>query len=137
MRFHPPAWWIAVRYRDQRLIKNAEEIISMQQQNAALRPRALSLLGSLVVTVAFTLPTFAQRAAASSAAAVAAPNRVTQGIDESQVVTLWRNTRPEAKNAAFDLGPVSDGYVADHILLVLQRSPEQEQALEALLEQLN
>lgn len=64
-------------------------------------------------------------------------SRITQRIDESQLVRLSRNTRPEGKNASFDRGPVADSYIADHMLLVLQRSPEQEQELDKLLEELN
>jgi hypothetical protein len=49
---------------------------------------------------------------------------------------LAGNTRPEAI-LANDRGPVPDGYDFDHILLVLQRSPEQEQELKTLIESLN
>ena len=63
--------------------------------------------------------------------------RITQSIDEGNMVKLARNTRPEAKNAANDRGPVPDGTFFDHIFIQLQRSPEQEQLLDKLIDELN
>ena len=62
--------------------------------------------------------------------------RITQQISESNGLRLFRNTRPEA-NAKNDRGAVSDALDLDHMLLVLQRSPEQEQELERLIDSLN
>jgi len=62
--------------------------------------------------------------------------RITQQIDESKVVRLAGNTRPEAK-ANYDRGPISDSFDVDHMLLVLQRSPEKERKLNTLIDQLN
>jgi hypothetical protein len=62
--------------------------------------------------------------------------RITQPIDETKLVTLSRNTRPEA-NATNDRGALPEGYAIDHMLLQLQRSPQQEQALVALIDQMN
>src|SRR5580658_9591408 len=68
--------------------------------------------------------------------------RITQPIDESVLVTLPGNTRPEAnfKSANFknnDRGAVYDALSLDHILLQLKRAPEQEQEFEQLIGQLN
>ena len=57
---------------------------------------------------------------------------ITQKIDESILVTLRGNTRPEA-NAQNDRGPVADGYQMEHMFLQLRRSPEQEKALERFI----
>jgi len=64
------------------------------------------------------------------------PVLITQPIDESKLVTLAGNMRPEA-TAANDRGPVPDSMRIEHILLQLRRSPQQEQALEKLIDQLH
>ncbi len=61
---------------------------------------------------------------------------ITQEIDESRLVTLKGNTRPEA-NATNDRGAVADDFQMEHMLLQLQRPPEQEQALKEFLDQLH
>jgi subtilase family serine protease len=63
------------------------------------------------------------------------PLLITQTINENQRVTLAGNTRSEA-NKANDQGRVPDSLPLDHMLLQLQRSPEQEQALELFIDQL-
>jgi hypothetical protein len=63
--------------------------------------------------------------------------RITQAIDEHAYVPLPGNTRPEATNAVNYRGPLEATFPVDHILLFLQRSPQQEQALDKLIEQLN
>jgi hypothetical protein len=60
---------------------------------------------------------------------------VTQEVDESKLVMLTGNTRPEA-NAANDRGAVSAGMRFEHMLLQLKRTAEQEQALELFVEDL-
>ena len=59
-----------------------------------------------------------------------------ESVDETKLVTLAGNTRPEA-TAENDLGPVSDGLSLDHMLLQLKRSPQQEQALVQFIAQLH
>jgi subtilase family serine protease len=61
---------------------------------------------------------------------------ITESIDESRLVTLWGNTRPEA-NAANDRGAVPGNFPMEHMLLQLRRSPEQELALAAFIDQLH
>ena len=60
---------------------------------------------------------------------------ITQNIDESKLVTLAGNTRPEA-TAKYDRGRVADNFVIQHMLLQLQRSPEQERELERYIDEL-
>jgi len=69
-------------------------------------------------------------------ASAQAPVLITQAIDESALVTLAGNTRPEA-NAANDQGRVPDSMPIAHMLLQLQRSPQQEQALVKLIDRLH
>ena len=54
-------------------------------------------------------------------------------MDESKVVMLHGNTRPEARSE-FDKGRVNPQLAMDHMLLVLQRSPDQEAGLEAFMQ---
>ena len=61
---------------------------------------------------------------------------IRQGIDESRLVILGHNTRPEA-NAANDWGRVADEFVMDHMLLQMKRSPEREAALERYIAELH
>jgi subtilase family serine protease len=61
---------------------------------------------------------------------------ITQNIDETKLVTLPGNTRSEA-NAGNDRGRVDDDLTMNHMLLQLQRSPEQEQALDRLIDSLH
>jgi hypothetical protein len=61
------------------------------------------------------------------------PARITQAIDEKNLVTLKGNVHPLAR-PEFDQGPVADAQPMKRILLLLQRSPDQEAALKQLLE---
>src|ERR1700675_2680568 len=61
------------------------------------------------------------------------PSRITQDIDEKQLVLLRGNVHPLAQ-AKFDQGAVSDAQPVDRMLLLLQRSPEQKAALRQLLD---
>ena len=67
--------------------------------------------------------------AASQAALIVGP------IDETRLITLAGNTRPEA-TLANDRGAVADDLPMEHMLLQLRRSPEQEQAFEKYLDEL-
>src|SRR5579862_6325984 len=60
---------------------------------------------------------------------------ITQGIDEANRVTLRGSTRPEA-TAANDRGALANDFPMEHMLLQLQRSTEQEQALRQFLDEL-
>src|ERR1700730_6638731 len=60
----------------------------------------------------------------------------TQRIDESNLFTLHGNTRPELRTAK-DLGPVSGDLQLAHLFLLMNRAPEQQQAIDDLIEQLH
>ena len=64
------------------------------------------------------------------------PRLITSGIDEGSLVTRYGNVRSEM-NAANDRGQLPDSYTIPHMQLLLQRSPEQEQALTTLINQLH
>jgi subtilase family serine protease len=82
-------------------------------------------LRSFALTMALGLGVYAQ-----------APVLITQPIDENNLVTLAGNLRPEA-NAANDRGAVPDSMRIDHMLMQLKRSQQQEEAAEALVDQLH
>ena len=62
------------------------------------------------------------------------PARLTQAVDEATLVTLRGNTHPLAR-PEYDQGVAPDDLPMERMLLLLQRSPEQETALRKLLEQ--
>jgi hypothetical protein len=64
----------------------------------------------------------------------AVPARITQAIDETQLVRLRGNVHPLAR-PEFDQGAVADWQPMNRMLLLLQRSPEQEAALRKLMEE--
>jgi Pro-kumamolisin, activation domain len=102
-----------------------------------------SLLGLwcvlLVALIATSLPAYGRTAPhlTQSGNEVGPSPRITQAINENAYMPLAGNTRPEAKNAVNYRGPVAASLEMDHIFLFLQRSPQQEQALNKLIDQLN
>src|SRR5580658_7359810 len=63
-----------------------------------------------------------------------APSRITQAVDESNLTILKGNTYYLAR-AEYDRGAAPASLPMNRMLLVLQRSPSQEAALEELLDQ--
>jgi hypothetical protein len=84
----------------------------------------------LLFAVAFVFS--GARAAAQTTPESAA--RITQAIDETQLVRLKGNVHPLAR-AEFDLGVVPDATPMKRMMLLLQRSPEQEGALRQLMDE--
>lgn len=66
------------------------------------------------------------------AQSVPTPQRITAPVNNQHLVTLGGNVHPLAR-AQFDHGPASDAMALPHMLLVLKRSPQQEDALARLL----
>ena len=64
------------------------------------------------------------------------PILITGTVDETELVTLPGNTRPEA-NAKNDRGRLGDSFPLEHMMLLLRRSPLQEQALTELIDRLH
>jgi subtilase family serine protease len=69
-------------------------------------------------------------APAANAGAIVAP------INDNVRVTLEGNTRPEAREAKYDRGPVSDGLVLSHMQMLLKRSPAQDAAVDSAIDRL-
>ena len=89
---------------------------------------ALALLSTALPTTAA-----AQTNDASASQATSRPSRITQAIDEKQLVLLRGNVHPLAQ-PKFDQGAVSDAQPLNRMLLLLRRAPEQEAALRQLLD---
>src|SRR6266702_4113023 len=85
-----------------------------------------------ILALILALPAFrvaAQTTPDSTAAAQAAvPARITQAIDETQLVRLKGNVHPLAR-PEFDQGAVADSTPMNRMLLLVQRGPDQEAAL--------
>src|ERR1700721_4166280 len=60
---------------------------------------------------------------------------ITQKIDETQLVRLVGNTRPEAK-LANDQGREPDGFAVDHMFLQLKRDPQAEKNFDQVFKSL-
>jgi subtilase family serine protease len=89
------------------------------------------ILFAILSLAFFTLSAGAQQTPSQQGAV---PPRITQPVDEANLVTLKGDTHPLAR-PQFDLGPAPAILPLNRMLLVLSRSPEQETALEALLDQ--
>src|SRR5882762_2548713 len=61
------------------------------------------------------------------------PSRIAQAVDEKNLVVLKGNVHPLAR-PEFDQGVVADAQRLNRMLLLLQRSPDQEAALRQLLD---
>src|SRR5215472_2529122 len=86
-------------------------------------------------TLRISLLVFVLAASSGLASAQTAPiaTRITQAIDEKKLVTLRGNVHPLAR-PEFDQGPFADAQPLKRMLLLLQRGPDQETALQQLLE---
>ncbi len=92
-----------------------------------------------VLTLILALPAFRAAAqtkpdSAPAAQAATIPARITQAIDETQLVRLHGNVHPLAR-PEFDQGLVNDATPMKRMMLVLQRSPEQQAALSKLMDE--
>jgi hypothetical protein len=94
-------------------------------------PRISGILLSPLTIVAL----LAASVSASSQSLLPAPrSRVLQAVDETRVTTLSGNTHPLAR-PEFDQGALADTTPLSRIVLILQRSPQQESALQQLIDQ--
>jgi subtilase family serine protease len=91
---------------------------------------------SIAVATVFSGARATAQTTPESAAAVSqsgfVPSRITQAIDETQLAVLKGSVHPLAR-PDFDRGPVTDATPMNRMLLLLQRSPEQEAALQQLM----
>jgi len=99
-----------------------------------MRPSPSSL-PRLAVSLCFAFLFFSSISVQAQRDAPAAPTpRVTQAVDDANLTTLRGNTHPLAI-ARFDRGAAPASMPLERMLLVLKRSPEQDAALIALLDQ--
>src|SRR6267378_5878231 len=91
-------------------------------------PKASLCRGALLFFFILVFPSW--RAAAQTANP---PARITQAVDEKNLVLLQGNVHPLAR-PEFDRGPAPLDLRLDRMLLVLKRSLEQETALQKLLD---
>jgi hypothetical protein len=96
----------------------------------------LGMAGGVAVALALGFALWPAAYAQTPADSRAQP-MITAPVNESSLVTLRGNTRPEAKNLANDRGRVDDSLPLDHMQLQLRRPAAQEQALTALIDQLH
>jgi hypothetical protein len=82
----------------------------------------------------FIFATFIGAISAFAVAQSQPASRITQPIDNGVRVTLKGNVHPLAQ-ARFDQGPVADSFPAERMLLLLQRSPDRELALQQFLQE--
>jgi subtilase family serine protease len=102
----------------------------VQKQTSQRRLQlAVSLLaGFFVALVAMPQPAGAQTSAAQA--------RITARVNDSVLTTLRGNTHPLAR-PQYDRGAVADSQPIRRMLLLLQRSPEQDAALKTLIDQMH
>ena len=78
----------------------------------------------------FAILSFANFALPYAVHAQASATRlITQSIDESRLVTLHGTVHPLVQSSA-DAGKVADSFAAQRMLLILNRPPEREAALQ-------
>ncbi|HEX4322130.1 MAG TPA: choice-of-anchor D domain-containing protein [Acidobacteriaceae bacterium] len=87
----------------------------------------------LALGIGSCVPAAAQIASESVQPAISVPSRVIDHVDDSRLVRLTGNTHPLARPAN-DKGLVEPSKLLERMVLVLQRSPEQEKALAAFNE---
>ena len=87
-----------------------------------------ALTSALMLFASSAPPAFSQGSEQRSEAAV--PSRVLSRVDDAQLTVLKGNKNPMAR-PEFDKGPVDGGRMLERIVMVLQRSPEQDAALAA------
>jgi subtilase family serine protease len=89
----------------------------------------------LYVTVLLSLPGFAETSPNSKCSPMAVA-RITAAVDDRALTTLHGNVHPLAR-AEYDQGRVDDNLPLEHIIMLLQRSPEQEKALTTRIDQMH
>jgi hypothetical protein len=105
----------------------------MKLQSSAIR-NSLFALALILGFPAFRAAAQSKPDNAAAAQVAAIPARITQAIDETQLVRLPGNVHPLARKE-FDQGLVSDAALMKRMMLVLERSPEQQAALSAFMDQ--
>lgn len=95
--------------------------------------RVLALSAAIAACLWMNVDAGAQAPDASAAQQAGPPVRITQAINENNLILLRGNVHPLAR-PEFDQGAVSDAQPLHRMLLLLKRSSEQETALQKLLD---
>jgi subtilase family serine protease len=95
----------------------------------------VAVVACLCAVVLLTLPGFAETSPYSKCSSQALP-RIINRVDDNALISLQGNLHPLAQ-AQYDQGKVEDSLPLEHIILMLQRSPEQETALETRIDQMH
>jgi subtilase family serine protease len=101
-----------------------------RERGARRAHRALVLAAILTMLFSNPIISLAQSSGASRSAPL-----VVEPVDETRRIVLSGNTRGEVR-PEFDRGPVDDSFPLNGIQMQLRRSPEREQAAEALADEL-
>jgi hypothetical protein len=96
---------------------------------ATMRPWVVPFVALIFCTLSFTRQSSSQQ----QTSLVVPHPLITQPVDDSQLTVLKGNTHPLAR-PQFDLGAAPAALPMQRMLLVLKRSPEQESAIEKLLD---
>jgi hypothetical protein len=99
-----------------------------------MQPKPMAFDRVLLVSACLALFTLSAGARQDQSPQSAVQPRITQPVDEANRIALKGNTHPLAR-PEFDRGPAPANLPLNRMLLVLSRSPEQEAALEAMLDQ--
>jgi hypothetical protein len=107
------------------------------QEDSVMRDFRINSLIVCVALICVLSTPFAFAAADSAAGCTSmAVNRITGAVDETVRTPLAGNVHPLAR-AEFDQGKVSENLPLEHMIMLLQRNPEQEKALETRIEQMH
>jgi len=110
-------------------LASSQQSRSFPRRASHRRTWALALSACLAV---ICLPGWALAVQAGSPTAAA---RIVDGIDETRLVAVAAGVHPLAQ-ARYDKGAVPDDMALEHMYVQLRRGPEQEKALDALLERI-
>jgi pro-kumamolisin-like protein/Big-like domain-containing protein len=97
-------------------------------------PRFLSIAVFVLFALGWPAMSTGQNSDEQAASSLAVRPLITQPVDEAQLTILKGNTHPLARSE-FDLGTAPASLPLERMLLVLKRSPEQESALDKLLDE--
>src|SRR5260370_31989069 len=105
----------------------------MKLQSQMFR-NSLFLLAVILVMRSLRAAAQSKPQSATAAQNAPVPARITQAIDETQLQRLKGNVHPLAR-PEFDQGAVSDATPMNRMLMLLKRSPEQDAALQKLMDE--
>ena len=115
-----------------RLFPQWLQAISTQAQRCAMKIASGHALAVLVTSLAVSFTLASQPAVAQNVATAAPVRRITAAVNDGETVRMKGGVHPLAR-PEFDLGPTGQNLPLDRVVMVLQGTAEQDQALEKLL----